>query len=110
MGKEQGTRFFYDSANRRIIECEQFLNNLFGGIFDGGDGDNKGFDLRSTGEVLGEYMRKWEEDIIYLADYKDSEETALRRKDVYSFYFMLAHQHKMHNKDKMTEDFGPQAR
>jgi hypothetical protein len=55
-------------------------------------------------------MRKWEEDIIYLADYKDAEEIALRRKDVYSFYFMLAHQHKMNNKDKMSEDFGPQAR
>jgi hypothetical protein len=55
-------------------------------------------------------MRKWEEDIIYLADYKDAEETALRRKDVYSFYFMLALQHKLSNKDKMTEDFGPQAR
>jgi hypothetical protein len=55
-------------------------------------------------------MRKWEEDIIYLADYKDAEETALRRKDVYSFYFMLAHQHKMNNKGKLDEEFGPQAR
>ena len=45
-----------------------------------------------------------------MADYKDSEEKALRRKDVYSFYFMLAHQQKMNNKDKMTEDFGPMAR
>lgn len=51
-------------------------------------------------------MRKWEEDIIYLADYKEDQETALRRKDVYSFYFMLADQHRRNNDGNLSEDFG----
>ena len=51
-------------------------------------------------------MRKWEEDILYLSDYKDAEEKSLRRKDVYSFYFMLADMARRNNKEKLTEDFG----
>lgn len=54
-------------------------------------------------------MRKWEEDILYLSDYKEPEERALRRKDIYSFYFMLADKIRRSNNDKLTEDFGPQA-
>lgn len=53
-------------------------------------------------------MRKWEEDILYLSDYKDDEERALRRKDVFSFYFMLAEKDKRANNKpgELTGDFG----
>ena len=51
-------------------------------------------------------MKKWEQDILYLSDYKDSEERSLRRKDVFSFYFMLAEMARRNQKDKLTEQFG----
>lgn len=53
-------------------------------------------------------MRKWEEDILYLSDYKVAEEISLRRMDVYSFYFMLADQHRRNNKESLSENFGVQ--
>lgn len=53
-------------------------------------------------------MKKWEQDILYLSDYKDDQERSLRRKDVFSFYFMLAEMARRNNNKpgELTGDFG----
>lgn len=108
LGKEQDARFFFDEANKRVIESEQYLQRIFAGIFSGLGTDTKGTDLRSVGEQTGDLLRKWEEDIVYISDRDKQKEKAFRRLDIYSFYFMIATEHKRSQaSEKVEQQFGP---
>jgi hypothetical protein len=37
-------------------------------------------------------MKKWEKDIVFLSEYDPGRELALRRMDIYSFYFRILDQ------------------
>ena len=71
------------------------------------DGDTDGPDLRSVGEITGDLIRRWEEDIVYISDRDRRKERELRRMDIYSFYFMIATESKRNKpKKKLDSDFG----
>lgn len=104
-------RFFFDEANQRIHETERLYHNLFGNIFEPGVSDTGGVETGSTHTIVGELLKKWEEDIVYLSDYDTNKERDLRRLDMYSFYFRISVQKKQADKQKkgLSEKFGREA-
>jgi len=103
--------FFFDEANRRIHETERLFHNLFGNIFESSVSDPGGIETGNTHTLVGEVLKKWEEDIVYLSDYDSEKEKKLRRLDMYSFYFRISVQKKQADKQNkgLSEKFGREA-
>jgi hypothetical protein len=59
--------------------------------------------------VIGELLKKWEKDIVYLSDYDPIKEREIRRMDIYSFYFRILDQkerQESQNKKGSNDPFG----